>query len=478
MSGAGRARRLRLAGILFTLAMAIVAVSAAPGQAVAEAAKTYRHASGLEVIVGQYREPGQVPASLSEALGAAEQLAERSPDQFGQPWVDRGSETVVVDVVTAKGAATLEAALRGDRQGAASLEPRTAVAGKPLGSLAGLEAAGAAGRLRQRNVARSSRTLETVKEELTRLASDPAFQADDLWMSRVDAPSNRVIVTVSSLSDALAGAIAARYGTATVAVEVDEAEAKAEPAIGRWADNSPFYGGSRLSLGCTDAFSWVSGSTSQMLTAGHCIPNGGSVSTMTSSLGGVTSGTRENWNTSVGSQYLVNDLSGTNVYRGDMALITVTGTGRSSAGRIYRGNSNSTSSAPVTGMFSRRSASGDQFCTGGSSRKSDGSAGPGEICGWTVDVARVNVESSTDGVWWRNVIRAKSKTGWCNRPGDSGAPVYIVNGSGSVTAKGILDGAGGGGTDYYGGQLDKCIGVVFTDIWEPFYGFPGVIRTG
>jgi hypothetical protein len=285
-------------------------------------------------------------------------------------------------------------------------------------------------------------------------------------MSRIDAPNNRVIVTVSSLSDELAGAIVARYGTSAVAVEVDQDEAKTQPVVGRWADNTPFYGGSRLSLGCTDAFSWHSGSTPMMLTAGHCIPNGGSLSTMTESLGSVASGTRENWSTATGTQYLVNDVSGSNVYRGDMALATVY-SGKSSAGRIYRGNSESTSSAPVTGMFSRRAQSGDQFCTGGSSRKSDGNAGPGEICGWTVDVARVDYQYAT-GHWWRNIIRAKSKQGWCNRPGDSGAPVYIVNSGGSVTAKGILDGAGGGGSDYYGGLFDPCAGVVFTDIWEPF----------
>lgn len=187
MSRAGRARRLRLAGILLTLTMGVVAVSAAPGQAVAGKVTSYRHATGLEVIVGEYREPGQVPASLSEALGAAEQVAERSPDQFGQPWVDRGSGTVVADVVTAGGAAILDAALRGDRQAAAARVP-AAAAGKPLQGLAGLAAADAAGRLRQRAVARSLRTLETVKEKLTGLAASPAFQADNIWMSRVDAP--------------------------------------------------------------------------------------------------------------------------------------------------------------------------------------------------------------------------------------------------------------------------------------------------
>lgn len=72
-------------------------------------------------------------------------------------------------------------------------------------------------------------------------------------MSRIDAPSNRVIVTVSSLSDGLATTLTSRYGTSAVAVEVDRDETRTQPVVGRWADNTPFYGGSRLSLGCTDA---------------------------------------------------------------------------------------------------------------------------------------------------------------------------------------------------------------------------------
>jgi hypothetical protein len=45
-----------------------------------------------------------------------------------------------------------------------------------------------------------------------------------------------------------------------------------------------------------------------------------------------------------------------------------------------------------------------------------------------------------------------------------------------VLAQGILDGASGGGSDYYGGYLDKCR-VLFTDIWDAYYGFPGVLKS-
>lgn len=139
----------------------------------------------------------------------------------------------------------------------------------------------------------------------------------------------------------------------------------------------------------------------------------------------------------------------------------------SSAGQIYRGGSTSTSAASVSGMFSRQAQSGDQYCTGGSRS--------GEICGWTVNKVGVNIKYS-DGATIRNAVSSKNKQGWCTRPGDSGGPVYIVSGS-KVVAKGIISGGGGGGSDYYGGLFDQCT-QVFTDIYQPYYGFPGVIRTG
>lgn len=57
-----------------------------------------------------------------------------------------------------------------------------------------------------------------------------------------------MIVTVDKLSDPLAAAIVKRYGTELVAVEVDVDETKPQPIVGRWADNSPFYGGSRINV--------------------------------------------------------------------------------------------------------------------------------------------------------------------------------------------------------------------------------------
>lgn len=426
---------------------------------------------------------GLNPTQLDAALGASERLAEWMPEDFAPPWYDSASGRLVVDTASSLGATLVSDAIDGAISKQVSLLAKlnrvAADPDKKGPDLGALSVASAANQLVTRTVEHSGQTLEATKHALTELSSMPDFIADNIWMTRIDPRNNRVIMTVSTLSPTLAQTIAMIYGTDLVAVEIAQDDVAIQPAAGRWLDYSAggFYGGARLSLGCTDAFSWYSGSTNMMLTAGHCIPSGGPVSTTVESMGTVASGSRENWSTSVGTQYLVGDLSGTNVYRGDMALVSLT-SGKTSAGRIYRGDSESNLSRPVAGMISRRAASGDQFCTGGSSRKDDGSAGPGEICGWSVDVVKVDYQYAT-GHWWRNVVRSHNKSGWCNRPGDSGAPIYFVNSNGSVLAKGILDGVGGGGSDYYAGvlDLDQC-SVLFTDIYEPWYGLPGSIRTG
>lgn len=441
---------------------AVLALSASP----AFAAPTpkpgpWQHLSGLWVL--PVESTPAVPAGLSDALALAERISEEHPVDFGPAYVDRTSGNVVLGTVGTRGVATLAAFRRGTAGVTAT------GAGLSVGSEKALKpdprtALMVSQQVRSVSVGHSRQELEAIKHSAIDLSDDPAFVADGVWQSEIDPASDRVVLTVEHLSDGLAARLVAQYGASVIAVRVDPNRPELSAQVGRTADNSPFYGGAAINTpvgGCTDAFSWVSGSTSMMLTAGHCVSSGGSVSTPTSSMGSVASGSRENWTNKVGTQY----LSGQSTYRGDMALTTVTS--GSSAGRIYRGGSTSTSSSPVSGMFSRRAQSGDQYCTGGSRS--------GEICGWTVDKVGVDVKYS-DGATVRNAVTSKSKQGWCTRPGDSGGPVYIVSGS-NIVAKGIHSGGGGGGSDYYGGLLDQC-SQVFTDIYEPYYGFPGVIKTG
>lgn len=162
-------------------------------------------------------------------------------------------------------------------------------------------------------------------------------------------------------------------------------------------------------------------------------------------------------------------MTGQSTYRGDVALIRIT-SGRSSSPYMYRGGYNSSSYATVAEMWSRSPASGDQYCTGGKNS--------GEVCGWVVQWSAAGNYTYDGGEVARRVWRG-DKHGWCIRPGDSGGPVYTVRSDGKIAAKGIISGASGfGGTDYYSGALDPACRNVFTDIWDAYYGLPGVLTTG
>jgi hypothetical protein len=129
----------------------------------------------------------------------------------------------------------------------------------------------------------------------------------------------------------------------------------------------------------------------------------------------------------------------------------------------------STANAPVVGKYSRRALKGDKYCTDGqaSAEASNGPHGP--ICNWTVAWTAGNVRY-VDGTIARNVFEGQ-KHYWCTRPGDSGGPDYIVPGSGStIAAKGIISGAGGGGSDHYAAASESPCIDISTDIWDAFPG--------
>jgi len=458
--------RIVAGALLGATVMVLTAATPAP-DADAESA----HPSGL-VLVGKAAEEGQIPDAVSATLGRAERLAEQNPHDFGYAWFDHDAKKVVLDVVSSRGgrmAQTLGRAgvedVPAEKLDAESLQDAGAdnVAAEKLDAES-LQVAGAddvaAEQRSVRKVERSQSRLEQLKHDVIDIGGEPAFDADGIWQSEVDRKNNRVILTVTRLSDALAAEIVHRYGRSDVAVRVDRDRPDSAP-LTRDADTSPFWGGARINVPgaqCTDAFSWFSGSTSYLLTAGHCVPTGGSVSTPATSVGSVTSGSRENWTSGTGTVY----LTGSTTYRGDIALIQVAAS-KSSSRRMYRGDTTSTTSAAVGEMWSRRAASGDSYCTGG--------AFSGEICGWTVGSVGVDSRYST-GETIRNAITSRNKKGWCMRPGDSGGSVYTVRGDGKIAAKGITSGGGGGRSDYYGGQFDQC-SHTFTDIYEAYHGFRG-----
>ncbi|MEU3743766.1 MULTISPECIES: trypsin-like serine protease [Streptomyces] len=97
----------------------------------------------------------------------------------------------------------------------------------------------------------------------------------------------------------------------------------------------------------------------------------------------------------------------------------------------------------------------------------------GEVCGWKV-VATQATKRYTEGTTARNVVIARKSSGSCTVKGDSGGPVYTVDGSGRAYAKGIVSGGGGGGSDNSGGLFDQCE-LIFTDIGLANSALPGTV---
>jgi len=423
----------RIKGLLIVTMLAVSSAASAGSLATASSPN-----AGL-IILGPDQSKGQakpMSEATAQRLHELYLLGMKNPSHFSYPWVDPATGEVVIDVTS-------------------DIGNRLAHAFQP-----GKKSATATQRIRA--VKRSWAQLEMVRDDIVHLATPGMAPGQESIVAiEPDGPNNRLVVTVDRLNNDLLQALVGLFGTEAIAVRYDPNHQRPVPQA-RENDTSSggFYGGANLN-GCTSGFPWISGSTYYMVTAGHCFPSGGNASTPAEYMGWVTSGSRENWNSGTGTVFLPNE----SVYRGDIALVQVQSP-KQVAGRIYRGGYNSSSSGPVKGMWSRQAATGDQYCSGGRVT--------GEQCGWSVTRVRFDIRYST-GEWARNINEGK-KQAQCTKGGDSGGPVYTVRSDGGIVAKGIHTAGAGGGSDQWGGYLDPCY-EYFTDIWQAYYGFPGVLRT-
>lgn len=414
---------------LAVLLVTTVAASPAPGLS---------NTSGL-VLLGPATPPDPLPEPVAKALSDALWVAQTNADNLGYPSVDRATGTLIVRVVNDSGETAAQAWILAGAQ----LMSRD-------GKIAPLAAPTVPVRIER--VTQSYGQLERIKHESIGEGALGLPDSSAIVMTAPDYENNRVIVTVDRPSDRLFNGLAGRYGTHTVAVRVDADVPRLRPAT-READYSPFWGGAHLNVppgSCSSGFSWGDGTNNYMLLAGHCVPDGGAVSTTVQSMGTVAAGSRENWKTGPGNgtQY----FTGQSTYRGDLALVTIEA-GKNSSPYIYR---ESTGYGLVKEMWYRSPVIGDQYCTGG--YKS------GELCGWYVTQAFVDY-TYTDGTTARN-ITAGGKTGSCLIGGDSGGPTYTVRSDLGIAAKGIISGIGG-----------NCFNA-FTDIWHAWYALPGTLKLG
>ncbi len=427
--------------VLLIVACAVISTpsaSAEPGNG------DHLETSGLTVIA----DTASVPGHMLDAYATALVIAENQPDDFGYPAIQNDQVVLpAVSVATSKlQLSDADAVKKLIEYSTVWFEDDTIAFSADMEVLKRISLVAA---LEERSV----RQLDIIKNDLFDSRNEPPLTGADIRTTGIDG-SGRVVVTVRQLSPEMTSEIAVKYGVNDVVILVQSELSSSISS--RESDSSPYYGGARINApgGCTSGFSWYSGTTSMMVTAGHCSPSGGTVTAPSGAImGSITSGSRENWNTGVGTVY----MTGSTTYRGDIALAEFN-TGVGSSASIFTGSSTSNTSALVGEMWSRSPANGDQFCTGGSRS--------GEICGWTV--AEININHAyDDGTTLRDGTRGSRTALSGIIPGDSGGPVYTVRSDGKVAAKGIIS-----------GQSSTLLSrsVYFTDIWHAYIGFPGYLR--
>jgi len=384
---------------------------------------------GLQLVKGtsQARPTSEEEA---QAFSDAWELAEKNPDDFGYPWIDPTTRTLVLRSVSARGAALVTDETVAFAMASTAIE-----------------------------ASRSFNDLESIKHEAISLRAEGIPDGDLIFKTAPDHEGNRVVITVSIASDRLFKALADRYGTDAIAIQIDPTGPGGSPAT-RDHDGNPYWGGARIGTPgkvCSDSFPWhiASSTGNALLTAAHCIASGGSVTINGSTVGSVTATSEENWSTVYGSRF----YTGQTVYRGDVALIRLSSS-FSAGTRIYRGNSTSSTSSPVVLKLGRYSQLDEQVYVGG---QATGETGP-----YKVEDTEVDWWYSQDGpnVIVRNVVQASIFFGgsFCADHGDSGGSVFKSQPNGVIAY----------GT-YSGFQITNCR-IMYTDIHRSYMGLPGDVN--
>ncbi len=370
----------------------------------------------------------QSPAQLS-ALIKAEQLELDHPGAFGYPWI------------TANGSVEIRAV----RDDAATLAEGAPWAAEDAShSVVSAEA--------------SIADLTKVADDVTQMRSEAVPDSELIFQTMPDHEHNRIVIGVTRLTSSLAKTLVARYGTRDIAVRVDPRLGSAQ-ATPRRSDTSSFWGGATINTPialCSDGIPWkVSSSVYGMLTAAHCVYNGGSISTPAMGMGGVTKSTEENWNPNNGTV----PYSGQTGNRGDVALIRIS-SGWSSSYYVYRGNATTGYSAIIKDWATTGVHVNDSYCTSGQTT--------GEICEYFVYGTGLNEYYFNLSGWVRNIAegeKAITPGSGCTGAGDSGGAVYHVNSDGTVKMMGVSSGNVV--------WLDELCDTYFTDIYVSYIGLPG-----
>lgn len=177
-----------------------------------------QHPSGLELLppldLKAIATRGQIAELLGTAWEDALTLAQAEPDAFGNPFADRTTGRLVLTPTNAAAAARAQAWL-----------PRASVRTVPRAV---------------RTTTRSYAQLEKIRNEAIGPGAADLPNGQLIWSTYMDEESNRVVISIDHIDDALLFALAARYGTQAIVIRVEK-----NPGFGSIArdnDLSAFWG--------------------------------------------------------------------------------------------------------------------------------------------------------------------------------------------------------------------------------------------
>lgn len=238
----------RLTAFIGTAVLAVVALSGAAAPQGQQSA--YRDPSGL-LIVPVHDEV--VPEALRDLYGMAATLSEENPDDFGTPILASGHVVLpaVTATSTALATATTPAAARRALDAylasrASASAAQGAEASKALApQMTDAERAEFVASVAVVPGGQSRADTYAISNAVFDLQFDARYQDAHIWQSEVDPLDGSVLLSVESLTPALAKSIVAAYGVATVHIRISP-QPESWPDASRPHDTSPRYGGALI----------------------------------------------------------------------------------------------------------------------------------------------------------------------------------------------------------------------------------------
>ncbi|GAA3673129.1 hypothetical protein GCM10022224_041750 [Nonomuraea antimicrobica] len=393
----------------------------------------------------------QMAEAQAHALSNAYDRVETNGSALADPYVDMVSGQIIVPAATADGHAIGSAPLAGTAYlGLGGVD--WTLPGEYTGDDSDEDAEGIAGPSedytftpRISDVTNSYTTLSTITQEVvtldtTQLPGADAIVAAGAWPER-----NQVLITANAVSSEMRQALAQRYGTNSIVIWLNPDATRLATHDTRNSDNDDYVNGggrfvSNAGFQCTMGFAWNQGGERRIITAGHCLPDDGT-------LGSIPYGLRlvSTWKDGTGSV----KLPGKSTTHGDSALVSMLNPKKPTAS-IFVGSATSASKRPVRRSWTRRAVPGDLYCVGG--------ATSGQICNYEVGITEQSWPlNNPDGSFAGTINKGQkgSRLGSCSTGGDSGGPVYTIEPDGYVIAKGIYSG---------GKSVGPLCETIFTDI--------------